>query len=77
MSDGSDQKFLIEFVRIGASVKVSAIDPMTGVEVSIIGPAHLSEAQLSKNAINKLLFVLAKKGKKTGKADINKPGGLL
>ena len=60
MSDHSDQKYLLEFVRIGASVKVSAIDPATGMEASIIGPAHLSEAQLGKNAISKLRYVLAK-----------------
>lgn len=61
MPDKADADFLIEFVRIGNSVKVSAIDPVTGVEASIIGPAHLSEAQLSVNAIAKLRYVLAKK----------------
>lgn len=60
MPDSSDSDYLIEFVRIGNSVKVSAIDPGSGVEASIIGPAHLSEAELSRNAIAKLKYILAK-----------------
>ncbi len=61
MPDSADNEFLIEFVRIGNSVKVSAIDPATGVEASIVGPAHLSEAQLGASAIAKLRYVLARK----------------
>lgn len=61
MPGNADKDFLIEFVRIGNSVKVSAIDPATGVEVSIVGPANLSDAQLSSNAIAKLRYVLARK----------------
>lgn len=60
MAQDTDKNFLIEFVRIGNSVKVTAIDPVTGLEACIIGPASLSEAQLSKNAIAKLHYVLAK-----------------
>lgn len=67
MPDGVPQDYLIEFVRIGASVKVSAIDPATGTEASIIGPANMSEAQLAKNAINKLRYVLARKIREAGK----------
>lgn len=63
MPVGADPEYLIEFIRIGASVKVSAIDPVTGIEASIIGPAHLSEAELGKNAIRKLRYVLAKENK--------------
>ncbi|MDP1670596.1 MAG: DUF6898 family protein [Alphaproteobacteria bacterium] len=60
MPDSADKDVLIEFVRIGNSVKVSAIDPATGTEVSIVGPSNMSEAQLSSNAIAKLRYVLAK-----------------
>jgi len=67
MPDGIPEDYLIEFVRIGASVKVSAIDPVTGTEASIIGPANMSEAQLSKNAISKLRYVLARKNKEPSK----------
>ncbi len=61
MQNDADTDYLIEFVRIGNSVKVSAIDPVTGMEASIIGPANLSDAQLSRNAIAKLRYVLARK----------------
>lgn len=61
MPDNADKDFLIEFVRIGNSVKVSAIDPATGIEASITGPANSSDAQLSGNAIAKLRYVLARK----------------
>lgn len=67
MPDGVPQDYLIEFVRIGASGKVSAIDPATETEASIIGSANMSEAQLAKNAINKLRYVLARKIREAGK----------
>ena len=57
--DGTE--FLLEFRRIGNAVKVSAIDPITGTEVSISGPANIGEAELSLNACNKLRYVLRKK----------------
>ena len=47
-------EFLLEFRRVGNAVKVSAIDPITGTEVSITGPASIGEAELSLNACNKL-----------------------
>ena len=53
-SAGQDHGFLIEFVRIGNSTKVSAIDPKTGIEVSIVGPTSAGEAILSRNAVAKL-----------------------
>ena len=60
--DGEDKTgFLIEYQVLGNSVKVSAIDPVTLTEVSIIGPATAGEEELARNAVNKLKFVLAKK----------------
>jgi hypothetical protein len=43
-----------EFTPVGASVKVSAIDAATGTEVSVIGPARASQADLQKLALQKL-----------------------
>lgn len=43
-----------EFTPVGASVKVSAIDAVTGTEVSIIGPARTSQADLQQLALRKL-----------------------
>ncbi len=52
---------IIEFHRIGGAVKVSAMDPATLTEVSIVGPANAGEEILKRNVLSKLEFVLAKK----------------
>lgn len=51
---GDGDEFLVEFHRVGQSVKVSALDPRSGVEVSIVGPANASESLLARNAVAKL-----------------------
>lgn len=51
---------LFEFRKIGNSVKVSAIEPVTNTEVSIVGPASAGEHTLKMAAIRKLQYVLAK-----------------
>ncbi len=51
---------IIEFHRIGGSVKVSAMDPATLTEVTIVGPANAGEETLTRNVLKKLEFVLAK-----------------
>jgi hypothetical protein len=43
-----------EFTPIGSSVKVCAIDAATGTEVSVIGPARASQADLQRLALQKL-----------------------
>ncbi|MCK6452146.1 MAG: hypothetical protein L6R19_15040 [Alphaproteobacteria bacterium] len=58
-----------EFQRIGAYVKVTAIDPDTLVEVSVTGAATATEAQLKQLALRRLRFVLSKRGGGRG------PGG--
>ena len=52
--------FLIEFIAIGNAVKVSAIDPVSGVETSIIGAASASQHDLMALAAKKLRYVLNK-----------------
>jgi hypothetical protein len=56
--------YIIEFTQIGASVKVTAIDPKTLTEASIIGGAQYSQEFLSRQAVKKLEYVLSKKGEK-------------
>lgn len=51
---------IFEFVVIGTSVKVSAVDPATGTEVSIVGPANSPRRSLERTAANKLRFVMEK-----------------
>jgi hypothetical protein len=51
---------IIELVRCGASVRVSAIDPATLVEVTLQGPAAAGEAALRRAVLRKLAYVLAR-----------------
>ena len=55
------QEVIIEFYRVGKSVKVSAMDTKTLTEVSIVGPANAGEEILKRNVLRKLEYVLAKK----------------
>lgn len=61
MPQRGEDGILLEFQRVGALVKVSAIDPVTNTEVVVQGPASASQEQLSRTAIAKLRYVLAKK----------------
>jgi len=51
---------LFEFRRLGNSVKVSAIDPVSNTEISIVGPLGASEVYLKQTALRKLIWVLEK-----------------
>ena len=56
-----DKRVIIEFVKVGAYVKVSAIDPTTKVEVSIVGDPSMSQVTLERTAVQKLKYVLHKR----------------
>ena len=51
---------LIEFAQVGNCVKVSAMDPRTLTEVSIVGPITASREQLTRTVVKKLHYVLAR-----------------
>lgn len=51
-----------EFVRVGNSVKVTAIDAKTGKEAVIVGMPTLSRYSLEQAALRKLQRLLAKPG---------------
>lgn len=57
----SEDGYIIEFHQVGAYVKVSAMDPVTLTEVSMVAPANLSQHQAAQAAIRKLKFVLARR----------------
>ena len=59
--DLPDKRVIIEFVKVGAYVKVSAIDPTTKVEVSIVGDPSMSQVTLERTAVQKLKYVLHKR----------------
>lgn len=56
-----NEEYIVEFLRVGDSVKVSAIDPKTGMEASIVAPAHgVTQKQMQDVAVKKLNYVLNK-----------------
>ena len=56
-----DGEVIIEFHRIGNSVKVSAVDTKTYIEVSIVAPRDSTEKQMTDTVLQKLHYVLAKR----------------
>ena len=48
------QGAIIEFIRQGAYMKVSAVDPVSGFEVSIVGDPSAGKTYLEEQAIRKL-----------------------
>ena len=57
--------YIIEFTQIGANVKVTAVDPKTMTEVSIVGGAQYSQEYLTRQAVKKLEYMLARNANKT------------
>ncbi|MDP9126827.1 MAG: hypothetical protein M3N08_01015 [Pseudomonadota bacterium] len=53
-------EILLEMQRIGNSVRVTAIDPASGTEVTFQVPASISQADMKQMAVNKLTYVLRK-----------------
>ena len=68
------KEYLIEFIVQGAYVRVCAIDPETGVEAVSVGAASASKDELSRLAVRKLEYVLAKK-KGASPSDDEDPSG--
>lgn len=54
-------EILFEYIRQGAYVKVTAIEPETKTEVSVVVPVGLSQEQMNLQALQKLNYVLRKK----------------
>ncbi len=62
---------IIEFYRVGAFVKVSAVDTATFTEVSIVGDPACGEEALKRAVVRKLEYVLERRRKATAQ-----PGGI-
>jgi hypothetical protein len=69
MSNRPEREVLIEMLRVGNAVKVVAVDPATGIEVSIVGSPSMGEETLKRNAVNKLDYVLRKRAGAAGDGD--------
>ena len=55
---------LFQFLRVGGSVRVVAIDPITGIEVIMVAP-HTGELEgVKRIAARKLAYVISKKREK-------------
>ena len=60
---GGPREVLFEYVRVGGQLRVSAIDPDSGVEVVIIAPLTAPRSQVQQIALAKLRRKLAETGK--------------
>ena len=65
-----DKRFIIECIYMGRYAKVSAIDPVTATEVSIVGDASRSKRELERVAVRKLEYVLQKKFTRPSKGGV-------
>ena len=65
MARDTARQVIVEFIPVGSYVKVSAIDPKTGTEVSIVGDPKQGNEALKRTAVRKLLYVLNKKTKRS------------
>jgi len=69
-----EQGYIIEFHQVGNAVKVSAMDPRTLTEVSIVGATGVSDTELTRLVVRKLEYVLAKRAAEGGTGG-KTPGG--
>ena len=51
---------ILEFVQVGALIRVSAMEPKSLTEVVIYGPASAGEAALRRTVLCKLDYMLAR-----------------
>mgnify|MGYP005811193457 CR=1 FL=1 len=59
---GEAREVIFEFSPIGGSVKLTAVDVETGIEVSVIGPSTASQHELERIAVQKLKLRLGREG---------------
>ena len=58
-----DREVILEFHNVGKALKVSAVDPATLREVSIVGDPAVGKETLKRVAIRKLDYVLNREAK--------------
>ena len=62
MTDSEEREVYFEFVVVGNAVKVTAIDSVTAIEVSVMGPANAAKSDLERLALRKLQARLKREG---------------
>lgn len=60
MKDSGEEGYIVEFIVMGNAIKVTAMDPKTLTEVSIVGSAKASQQELAQVAVRKLHYVLSR-----------------
>jgi hypothetical protein len=55
---------IIEMIAVGRYVRVTAVDTLSGTEVTLVGDPRRGERSLREAAVRKLRFVMAKKDSK-------------
>ena len=61
-----EEGYIIEFHQVGNAVKVTAMDPATLTEVSIVGAPNVGETELTRVVVRKLEYMMAKRGTNPG-----------
>lgn len=57
---GETHQILFEFKQVGNIIRVTAVDPITGIEAVIQGPASAGQAVLQQTAMKKLVYLIKK-----------------
>jgi hypothetical protein len=60
VAEQAPREVYFEHIAIGNAVKVTAIDSVTAIEVSILGPTSASQSDLERLALQKLKTRLAR-----------------
>jgi hypothetical protein len=57
----AEREVIFEFLRIGAALKVTAVDAETGTEASMVGDPNAGQETLRRLAKQKLDYVMSRK----------------
>ncbi len=72
------REVFFEFLPVGESMKVTAVEAESGIEVVIAGPVRTAQTELERIALNKLRYVMRQKGifgsRRSGFADTHDDG---
>ena len=59
----NDSDYILEYITQGRFMKLSVIDPETGIEAVIVGSINDSRELLKREALRKMEYLLAKEKK--------------
>ena len=57
----AEREVIFEFLRIGAALKVTAVDVTSGIEASMVGDPNAGQETLRRLAKQKLDYVMSRK----------------